>query len=506
MVEQQKKKITIDPKVFFPPLVIAVILIAAVLNDIDAANAAISAAFTYVTHTFGWVFEWYIVATFLIWLWMVFGPWAKRRLGEEKPEFSTASWVFLLFASSTSAAVLFWGAIEVYYYATTPPFGYAPMSPEALEHSLAYALFHWGPISWSTFGFFTVAFAYFLYVKKIDVVRPSATVVAVIGEKNAKGLLGTIIDNLYLVALLLAMSTSLGLSTPLVTECLQWLFGIPHTLGLDAGIVLAWIIVNAICVTFGLEKGIKLASDLRSYLTILILAWVLCVGATSFTINYFTDSVGVFMNELGRMMFNTDSIRGTGFPQAWTVFYWAWWVIFTIQTCLFFARISRGRTVREISVAVVGGVTATTWLIWPILGSNTMHLLMTKAIDIPQLIDQYGVARAIIETWAALPMSTCTMVVFFVLCFLATLTLVNGCSYTLAMSTCKDVGGYDEPPVWVRVIWSLLVGAIALSLMALGGIKPLQTAIVVGGCLLFFVNIAVAWSFFKEARANQNWK
>lgn len=506
MVEQQKKKISIDPKVFFPPLIIAVILIAAVLQDIDAANAVISAAFKYVTNTFGWVFEWYIVATFVIWLWLVFGPWAKRRLGEEKPEFSTPSWIFLLFASSTSAAVLFWGAIEVYYYTVSPPFGYAPMSPEAMEHSLSYALFHWGPISWSTFGFFTVAFGYFLYVKKIDVVRPSATVVAVIGEKNAKGLLGTIIDNLYLVALLLAMSTSLGLSTPLVTECLQWLFGIKHTLGLDAGIVLAWIIVNAICVCFGLEKGIKLASDLRSYLTILILLWVLVVGSTSFTINYFTDSVGVMLNDLGRMMFYTDSIRGSGFPQAWTVFYWAWWVIFTIQTCLFFARISRGCTVREVSVAVVGGVTATTWLIWPILGSNTMNLLINKVIDIPTLIDQHGVARAIIETWAALPLPTCTMVVFFVLCFLATLTLVNGCSYTLAMSTCKDVGGYDEPPVWVRVVWSLLVGGIALSLMALGGIKLLQTAIVVGGCLLFFVNIAVAVSFFKEARANLNWK
>ncbi len=501
-----KKKITIDPKVFFPPLVVAVILIALVLRDIDAANAMISAAFNFATTKFGWAFEWYIVVTLCIWLWLVFGPWANRRLGEEEPEFSTPSWVFLLFASSTSAAVLFWGSIEVYYYASTPPFGLAPMSTEAYEFSMAYSLFHWGPISWSTFGFFTVAFAYFLFVKKIEVVRPSATCEAVIGKKNAQGFLGGIIDNLYLVALLLAMSTSLGMATPLVTECMQWLFGIEHTLELDAAIVMAWIVVNAVCVAFGLEKGVKVASDVRSYLTFLILAWVLTLGATTFTINYFTDSVGLFLNNMFRMMFYTDAIGNGGFPQSWTVFYWAWWVIFTIQTCLFFARISRGRTVRQVSVAVVGGVTATTWLIWPILGSNTVHLMVTKALDIPALIEQYGVARAIIETWASLPASTLTMSIFFVLCFIATLTLVNSCSYTLAMSTCKDVSGYDEPPVWVRVMWSLLVGGIALSLMALGGIKPLQTAIIVGGCLLFFVNIVIAVSFFKEASANKEWK
>lgn len=505
MVQEAKKKIGIESKVFFPPLIVAVLMIAAIMYDLEAANAAVNAALKFVTHQFGWAFEWYIVVTFVIWLWLIFGPWANKKLGNEAPEFSTPSWIFLLFASSTSAAVIFWGSIEVYYYATTPPFGYEPTSRQAIETSLAYAMFHWGPISWSTFGFFTVAFGYFLFVKKIDIVRPSGTVVAVIGEKNANGFLGTLIDNLYLVALLLAMSTSLGLSTPLVTECMQWLFGIEHTLALDAGIVLAWIAVNAICVFFGLEKGIKIASDLRSYLTLIVLAWVLVIGATTFTINYFTDSVGVLLTNVGRMMFYTDPIGKSGFPQAWTVFYWAWWVIFTIQTCLFFARISRGRTVREVCVGVVGGVTATTWLIWPILGSNTIHQLMEKVVDIPALIEQYGAARAIIETWAALPFSTVTIVLFFVLCFLATLTLVNGCSYTLAMSTCR-VSAYDEPPVWVRIVWSLIVGGMALSLMALGGLSPLLTAIVVGGCLLFFVNIAIAVAFFKEARVDTEWK
>lgn len=100
-----------------------------------------------------------------------------------------------------------------------------------------------------------MAFAYFFFVRKMDVIRPSSTLVPLVGEKHAKGLFGTIVDNFYPVALIFAMGTSLGLATPLVTECMQWLFGIPHTLQLDAIIITCWIILNAICVACGLQRG-----------------------------------------------------------------------------------------------------------------------------------------------------------------------------------------------------------------------------------------------------------
>ncbi|NDV18388.1 L-carnitine/gamma-butyrobetaine antiport BCCT transporter [Pseudodesulfovibrio sp. JC047] len=504
MEPNKTKKVKIDPKVFFPSLTIVGILSYLTVRDLDAANKVINTLFSYVTNTWGWAFEWYMIIMLIGWLWMVFGPWKNNKLGEEEPEFSTASWVFLLFASSTSAAVLFWGSYEAYCYVSTPPFGFEPFSVTAKEYGLAYSLFHWGPLPWAGYGFFTVAFGYFLFVKKINVMRPSGTLAPIIGEKNCKGILGAIIDNMYIVGLILAMGTSLGLSTPLVTECIEWLFGIPHTLQLDATIIACWILLNAICVAFGLSKGVKMASDLRSYLSIFVLLWILCLGGTTFIFNYFTDSVGIMLSNFTRMLFYTDPIRGGGFPQGWTVFYWAWWVIYGIQTCLFLARISRGRTVRQVCVGMVSGLTATTWFMWTVLSGNTMDLIHRGVINMPELVAKYGAPRAVIETWAALPFSTATMVIFFVLCFIATVTLINACSYTLAMSTCTEADGYSEPPVWVRVGWSVLVGIIGVTLLALGGLKPLQTAIIAGGCPLFFVNLMIIWSFIKDARAN-NW-
>ncbi|MEQ5205100.1 BCCT family transporter, partial [Providencia rettgeri] len=207
-------------------------------------------------------------------------------------------------------------------------FDFAPYSNEAKSIGLAYSLFHWGPLPWATYSFLSVAFAYFFFVRKMDVIRPSSTLAPLVGEKRAKGWFGTIIDNFYLVALILAMGTSLGLPTPLVTQCIQFQFGIPHTLQLDAIIIFCWIILNAVCVAFGLQKGVKAASDVRSYLTYLMLGWVLIVSGASFIANYFTDSVGVLLMYMPRMLFYTDAVGKGGFPQGWTVFYWAWWVIY----------------------------------------------------------------------------------------------------------------------------------------------------------------------------------
>ena len=137
-MKNEKRKTGIEPKVFFPPLIIVGILCWLTVRDLDAANVVINAVFSYVTNVWGWAFEWYMVVMLFGWFWLVFGPYAKKRLGNEPPEFSTASWIFMMFASCTSAAVLFWGSIEIYYYISTPPFGLEPNSTGAKELGLAY--------------------------------------------------------------------------------------------------------------------------------------------------------------------------------------------------------------------------------------------------------------------------------------------------------------------------------------------------------------------------------
>ena len=198
MESKQQNAVKIDPKVFFPSLAVVAALIFFTVSDLEAANKVIGQVFQYITHTWAWAFEWYMVIMLGGYLWLIFGPYADKKLGDEDPEFSTASWIFMMFASCTSAAVLFWGTLEAYYYIATPPFGLEPFSVQAQEFGVAYTLFHWGPLPWATYGLLSVAFGYFLYVKKINVIRPSKTIEPLIGEKQSNGLFGTFIDNLYI--------------------------------------------------------------------------------------------------------------------------------------------------------------------------------------------------------------------------------------------------------------------------------------------------------------------
>lgn len=503
ITESGSKKISIDPKVFIPAIVCICVLIGFTLNDLEAAKKAYGAFFSYITHNWGWLFSWNAAIFVGITLWLAFGPYGNMKLGDEKPEFSTFSWLFMMYASSTSAAVLFWGTIEAYYYTAYPPFGFEAMSVQAKEYAMAYSLFHWGPYSWCVYSGVSVAFAYFFYVKKVDAIRPTAALTPLLGEKHCKGLVGIIIDNFYVISLILATGTSLGLATPLVTECMQHLFGIKRTLLVDSSVIALWVAVVTICVAFGLTKGLKMASNIRTYLTFFVLIWVFVLSGTVFILDYFTDSVGLMLSNMNRMIFYTDPFdQAGGFPKDWTVFYYAWWAIFTIQTCIFLARISRGRTVRELALGSTAGLSLAAWMIWSVLGGNTMHTIINNLVDVQELI-KAGDSSAIVAIWAALPASTITVCIFFILCFIATITLINAQSYTLAMAACKNITGYDEPPLYLRVVMSVVVGVLAISLLAVGGLKPIQSAIIGGGCLLVFINAMVYISFLKDARATK---
>ncbi|WP_411899377.1 BCCT family transporter, partial [Salmonella enterica] len=143
---------------------------------------------------------------------------------------------------------------------------------------------------------------------------------------------------------------------------------------------------------------VRIPSYVRRYLVFLMLDWVLIVSGASFILNYFTDSITILLMHLPRMLFYTDALGKGGFPQGWTVFYCAWWVIYAIQMSIFLARISRGRTVRELCFVVVMRLTASTRFLWTVLGRNTLLLMDNTILNIPQLINQHGRPLPIIQT------------------------------------------------------------------------------------------------------------
>ncbi|MDF2572185.1 MAG: caiT [Sporomusa sp.] len=489
---------SIDKLLFWPPLVLVSIICAAIITNPEAGTAAVNKVFAFLTGPMGWTYELFVLANFALVLYFVFGKFANKRFGGDKPEFSTLSWLGMLFSAGTTAAIVYWSPIEFYFYLSSPPFGLDPFSPQAMAIASSYPLFHWGPSSYALYVGVGVVFGYIFFVQGTDVFRPSAACQAILGE-SAGGYVGKAIDIFYMVGIIAGISTSIGLGTPLLSEVVTKITGIPHTLGLDAAILVIWTIIVAIGVYGGLDKGIRRLSDFRNWLGFALLAFVLAVGPTTFMFNNFFDSFGVMLNNFFRMSLYTDPVQKSGFPQGWTIFYFAWFIAFALSTGMYLARISRGRTVREFTLgATLSGVTCV-YTYFMVFGNYTLDLQTRGVINLGEIIKAHGVPRAIVEIFSTLPFGFIILPIILVLLFISTATVINGIAYTLAMVTTEKLGAGEEPAKWNRVFWAIVLGGLSLTLIFLGGMKPLQAAAVAGSFPTMFIIGIILYGFIKKA-------
>ena len=492
----KQKKMKLDHVIFWPPLIIIAIICGLIVKDPDKANAVSNAALTWCTDKLGWAFEWYVVILFLIAMYLIFSKWGDKRLGEGETEFKTSTWLGMIFTSTSSAALIYWATIEWFYYMQSPPWGAEPFSVEASRWAGAYGMYHWGIIPSAMYVVIGVAIGYNFFVKKRSVVKPSS-VCGVLG-KQKDGLAGQVIDILYIIGMVAGVGTSLGLGTPLVAELISKIFGVEHTLSLDGWIIIAWIALFSTSVYLGLQKGIKVLSDVRVYLAFAVIIFVAVAGPTSYILNGLTDALGTMLQNIIRMTLYTDQYGKSGWPQGWTIFYWAWFLNCVITYAIYLVRISKGRTIREFGLGVLGAIFVGEMVFFAVFTQYAMNIYQSGVLDIGMIMDKFGTARAIVEIWATIPLSSVVLPVLLLYCFISTATFINGVAYTLAMVTTKEITEDDEPSRLNRVVWALLLGSLAISLLLLGGLKPLQTASVVGGLPMMIVCILIPISFFKE--------
>ncbi len=492
----EKKKMKIDHVIFWPPLILISIVCALIIMNPERANEISNMALSWTTDKLGWAFEWYTVILFLIAMYLIFGKLKDYRFGEGAPEFKTSTWLGMMFTSTSSAALIYWATIEWYFYMQTPPFGAEPFSVEASRWASAYGMYHWGLIPVAMYLVIGTAIGYNFFVKKRNVVKPSASC-GVLG-KHKDGLAGKIIDILYIIGMVAGVGTSLGLGTPLVAELISKIFGVQHTLSLDGWIIIAWMALFSTSVYLGLQKGIKVLSDIRVYLAFGVIIFIAVFGPTSYILNGFTDALGVMLQNMIQMTLYTDPYGKSGFPQGWTIFYWAWFLNCVVTYAIYLVRISKGRTVREFGLAVLGAIVLGEMVFFAVFTNYAMYIHQQGIINIGSIMEKFGTARAIVEIWGTLPMASVVLPVLLVYAFISTATFINGVAYTLAMVTTKEITEDDEPSRLNRVVWALLLGALAISLLLLGGLKPLQTAAVVGGLPMMVVCILIPISFFKE--------
>ena len=495
----------IDRPTFFGALGLLISTVVPLLLFPKEGAEWIAIAKSFMTDKLGFLYLGLGVAAFFFMIYIVFSDIGQIKLGDpdEAPEFKTASWAAMLFCGGIGASILYWGAIEWAYYYQSPPFQLEPGSEEAVRWAATYGIFHWGPIAWSIYLVPALPIAYFFYVRKQPVLKVSAALMPVIGEARSHGWVGKLVDVLFIFGLLGGGATTLGLAAPLITEGVNYLFGVPKTTETQVVVLLICTAIFAYSAYAGMEKGIKLLSNINFWGALGLLAFILICGPTIFMLETGLDSLGRMLSNFFVMATWAEPFGGYGsfadthFPQDWTIFYWAWWLVFAPSMGLFVARISRGRTIKQMVTGSIFFGSMGCFLFFMILGNYGLSLQLSGALDVVGILNAEGATKAIFSILEQLPFSTFVIAAFTVLCLIFTATTFDSISYILASVVQNNVT--EEPMRWNRLFWAFALSFMPSVLLFMGGLSTLQTAAIVGGLPLLVIAVMLMVSAVKAA-------
>lgn len=451
----------------------------------------------------GSFYLWSLLFEFLVILWLSLSKIGKIRLGgsDDKPQYSFMNWIGMIFTSSTGCSVLYWALIEWSYYykggGGSTPWGADPGSWQAGEWATAYSLFHNGLIGWAIMAVAGVTVSYIYYIRKTPILRISEVCRPILG-KRVDGIVGIIIDFCVIFGMASGIATSMGFAGPLVAGAASELFGVTYSSGYSYFVLLAWALFGLAILVLGIEKGFTKASDSNVYLFAFFIAYVFVTGPSRFIIDQFSSAIGKMATYFFSMALWTDAIGQSNFPQDWTIFFWAWWVIFAPTMGLFYAKISKGRTIRELALGVTIGGSIGIYLAYGVLGSYALSLDVSGAYPAAEMILQGLPASDIIaKILINLPFYKAILVIFIFLAFIYTATTIIAVSYTFAAATTHRMSVNQDPAKWNRIFWVVLLMATGAALMRLGGLNSLKAASIVSALPLLVICLIITFSLVK---------
>lgn len=498
------KEPRIDRLLFFAASAAAILVCIPLGLIPEQSEQFISGLYDRITSNFGVLYQMFAIGTIGFLIWLASSRYGRIRLGGDgdKPEYSTFSWVGMLFCAGTGASLLVWSGVEWAFYIDAPPLGATPRSQEAFEFAAAYGPFHWGITAWAFYALPTIAIAYPFYVKNVSHLRASTSLHAILGKSGENSTVGRIVDLAAMIALLGGAGTSLGVNAPTIAASMAELLSIETSFTLEAIVMTVCVGLFGASVYLGIDRGIRRLSDLNVYLILGFLAFILVVGPTVFLLKSSVNTVGVMLQNFVRMMFWTDPVEKTGFVESWTIFYWAWWIAFALPVGVFITRISRGRTIRQVIVGMLTFGTLGCWLFYFVFGNYSMSLELAETLSVTGSLAENGMYVTVENVVSTLPLSAWALSLFIVVSVISVATTYDSASYTLASTATAELSVGENPARWHRLFWALILGLLPVFMMFVGGLDIIRSAVLVASLPLLIVGVAMVVSLMKSLRAH----
>jgi len=490
--------------VFFISVIIAIVFIIwGVIpeNNLPYLNlaAVTEKVHSFIVEKFGWFYLLSATGFLIFAISLIFSKYGYIKLGkdDDQPEYSYLTWFAMLFSAGMGIGLVFWGVAEPMYHYYEPPVGEGETAAAA-RTALRYSFFHWGLHPWGIYAIVALALAYFQFRKGSRGVI-SQSLRPLFGDKvDTKT--GVLVDTIAVYATIFGVATSLGLGAIQISGGLSHLTpAIPNNTTTQLLIIFIVTVLFMLSAQTGLNKGIKLLSNLNVALAVGLMLFLLFTGPTNFIMDVFTTTIGNYMQNLPSMSFKLSPFEQNNWYQSWTIFYWAWWIAWAPFVGTFIARISKGRTIREFIIGVLAVPTLVCGLWFSVFGGSAIYLERFKNATIMEVMNDSGMETALFYVLEHFPLGTIMSGLAIILICTFFVTSADSATFVLGMQT---TNGSLNPPNSVKFIWGVIQSAAAAILLWTGGLQTLQTASIIAAfpftIIMILLVISLIQAFKKE--------
>jgi glycine betaine transporter len=423
-------------------------------------------------------------------------PYGSIKLGkdDEEPEFSTASWIAMLFAGGMGAGLVFWGTAEPIYHYYSPP-GMEGETAVAAREAMVITNLHWGLHAWSIYAICALVIAYFVFRK--DAPSLISTPIRWAFPGRYINFWANTADVLGVLAVIFGLAGSLSMGTLQVRAGLGEVFGVEPTTAVSIYILLALAVAFFTSASTGVDKGIKILSNINMVVAIGLMLYILFVGPTRFILETFTTTIGDYFSRLIEISFRLFPYQGlTDWTAGWTLTYLIWWLAWGPFVGIFIARISRGRTIREFMVGVVLVPTLFSMLWFSTFGGAGFYIELFGPGGLSALVFE-DVTKALFALFTYFPLSMLLSITALFLIFIFLVTSADSGVFVVSMMT---TNGNLNPPTLHKLIWAVIISAITAATLFTGSIDVAKAMAITGAIPFSLILILQIIAFLRTLR------
>lgn len=490
------KQTSINPPVFFSAAVLILLLVGLAAFAPDFTQQLFSDTQAWILSHVSWFYILTVAIILLSTFFLAISRYGDIKLGPDHstPDFKNFTWFAMLFSTGMGIGLMFFGVAEPVMHFLSPPTGEGG-TVLAARNAMSITFFHWGLHAWAIYAIVGLVLAFFCYRHGLPL-RLSSALYPIIGDR-IYGRTGQAVDTFAVLGTVFGVATSLGFGVAQINSGLNYLFNLPVTLQVQIVLIIIACGLATLSVASGLDRGIKILSEINLGFALLLLLFVLILGPTVFLLQTFVENTGSYLSDIVTATFNLYAYQPNDWIGGWTLFYWGWWIAWSPFVGLFIARISRGRTIRQFVLGVLLVPSGFTLFWMTVFGDTSIYYILVEGMSNFGLTVQNDVAQALFVFLEKLPLTSITSMI--ALCMIVVFFVTSADSGALVIDLLASKENMPSP-VWQRIFWSALTGVVAIALLLADGLQALQTATIASALPFSIILLTAIFGLFKALK------